>query len=179
MRNLKLGDKALDFKLKATDGNEYTLDDFEDAEFLAVMFSCNHCPYVIASEREFKELQDEYGPKGFQLVAINSNVGHADYPSDSYENMIKRVNEKEFNFPYLADDGQHISRAYGAIKTPEIFLFNRNRELVYWGRINDNPRELEKISRHDLKEALDELIDGKEVSQPETMPLGCTIKWIE
>jgi peroxiredoxin len=177
--SLKINSEPIDFNLKGVDNKNYTLDDFKDKKYLAIMFSCNHCPYVVASEKEFAELQNEYRSMGFQLVAINTNSPNPDYPTDSFENMVKRSDEKKFNFPYLDDADQSVSRKYGAGRTPEVFLFNEKRKLVYHGRINDNPREHDKITRHDLKEALDELISGKEVTLPENNALGCSIKWVE
>lgn len=174
---LELNSKPLDFELQGVDGKYYSLADFTDKRYLAIVFSCNHCPYVVASEREYVELQKKYADNDFQLVTINTNSANTDYPADSYENMVKRAKEKDFNFPYLDDSDQSVSKKYGAGRTPEIFLFNENRNLVYHGRINDNPREHDKISRYDLKEALEELISGKEVSIPQTGPLGCSIKW--
>lgn len=178
MKSLSLGSNLIDFNLIGVDGKHYTLADFADKKYIALIFSCNHCPYVVASEREYIELQNKYANDGFQLIAINSNVSNTDYPADSYENMIKRANEKKFNFPYLADENQEISKLYGAQRTPEIFLFEDNK-LVYKGRINDNPKELDNISRHDLDEAMKELLDKKPVSINNLPARGCTIKWIE
>lgn len=168
----------IDFKLKGVDGKHYSLDDFADKKYLALIFSCNHCPYVVASEREMIEIQQEFASNGLQIVAINSNSFNKDYPADSYENMIKRAKEKKFNFPYLNDEDQSISKAYGAGRTPEIYLYNESRNLVYHGRINDNPKEHSKITRHDFREALTELVNGKQVSLPITNALGCSIKYV-
>lgn len=175
---LEITSSPINFSLTGVDGKTYSLDNFQDKKYLAIIFSCNHCPYVVASEREFIELQNQYGDEGFQLVAINTNSPNPDYPADSYDNMVKRSVEKSFNFPYLDDADQSVSRKYGAGRTPEIFLYNENRKLVYHGRINDNPREHDKITRHDLKEVLDELVAGKEISVPQTGALGCSIKWV-
>ncbi len=176
--SLELNSDAINFELKGVDGKIYSLNDFHDKKYLAIIFSCNHCPYVVASEREFVDLQSSYADKGFQIVAINTNSPNTDYPADSFENMVKRSEEKRFNFPYLDDADQSISRKYGAGRTPEIFLYNENRKLVYHGRINDNPRVQDKITRHDLKEALDELLDGKEITMSINNPMGCSIKWV-
>jgi peroxiredoxin len=176
--SLELNSEPIDFTLRGVDGKTYSIGDFQDKKYLAIVFSCNHCPYVVASEREYIELQQKYGDQGFQMIAINTNSLNPDYPADSFENMIKRSTEKAFNFPYLDDQDQSVSKKYGAGRTPEIFLFNEDRKLVYHGRINDNPREHDKITRHDLKEALDELITGKAVSIPQTTAMGCSIKWV-
>ncbi len=173
---LKLGDAPIDFKLPGVDGNEHSLSDFKDSEWLAVTFSCNHCPYVIGSEKEFVELQEEYGPKGFRIVAINPN-DEVNYPQDSFDNMVQRAKEKGFNFPYLRDESQRVAAAYGATRTPEIFLFDKGRKLVFHGRISDNPKAPGEASRHDLKDALEEALTGKPISSPTSQPIGCTIKW--
>ncbi|MFV2016125.1 MAG: redoxin domain-containing protein, partial [Candidatus Heimdallarchaeota archaeon] len=105
---LELNSDPIDFHLKGVDGNMYSLDNFQEKKYLAIIFSCNHCPYVVASEREYVELQDEYGKRGVQLVAINTNSLNTDYPADSFENMVKRAKEKNFNFPYLDDEDQSV-----------------------------------------------------------------------
>ena len=173
---MRLGDKIIDFSLKGIDGKVHSLKEFEDKRVIAVVFSCNHCPYVIASERELIDMQKEFGQKGFQLIAINSNEDK-NYPQDSFDEMIKRAEEKGFNFPYLRDETQEIAKAYGAGRTPEFFIFDENRVLRYHGRINDNPREHDKITRHDAREAISALLEGKDVDIPETNAIGCSIKW--
>ena len=175
---MKLGDPIIDFSLKGVDGKIYSLKDFEDKKVIAIMFSCNHCPYVVASEREFVELQTEFGPKGFQLIAINPNEDQ-NYPTDSFENMMERAKEKGFNFPYLRDETQEVAKRYGAGRTPELYIFDESRRLRYHGRINDNPRNHDQITRHDAREAIRELLEGKEVSVPETQAIGCSIKWLQ
>ena len=176
--SLQIGENPINFNLKGVDGKNHSLQDFEDKKYIGLIFSCNHCPYVVASEQQFVELQNQYGPNGFQLIAINTNSANSDYPADSFENMIKRAKEKNFNFPYLDDKDQSLSRKYGAGRTPEIYLFDEKRKLVYHGRINDNPTNHDQISRYDFKEALDELIAGKTVSVPEIPALGCSIKFV-
>lgn len=179
MEPLVLGADPINFSLKGVDNKVHSFDDYTDKKFVAVMFSCNHCPYVVASEREFVEIQEKFGPDSFQLIAINSNSANPDYPGDSFENMVKRAEEKNFNFPYLVDDDQSIAKKYGAGRTPEIFLFDEQRKLVYHGRINDNPKVHSDITRHDLQIALEELIAGKEVTMPTTPPIGCSIKYLD
>lgn len=179
MTKLKLGSKPINFSLKGIDEKYYSLEDFDDKKYLAIMFSCNHCPYVIASEREFVAIQTDFEKNGFGFVVINPNVANPKYPGDSFKNMKERAEEKKFNFPYLADDTQEVARTYMAGKTPEIFLYDENRDLVYYGRINDNPRNPSEISRQDLRIALEELTSGNPISVPETLALGCSIKYIE
>lgn len=173
---MNIGDRIIDFNLKGTDGKIHSLKDYDDKRVIAIVFSCNHCPYVIASEREYVELQNEFGPKGFQLIAINPNEDK-NYPQDSFDEMVRRAKEKGFNFPYLRDETQEVAKAYGAGRTPEFFIFDEERKLRYHGRINDNPREHEKISRHDVKEAIAALLEGREVEVPITNAIGCSIKW--
>ncbi len=134
---LPLGSTAVDFQLKGVDGKIHSLKSFADKKALAIVFSCNHCPYVQAYEARMVQLQRDYLPNGATLVAINSNDDEG-YPEDSFENMITRSKEKGFNFPYLRDETQEVARKYGAICTPHIFLFNQQRVLSYKGRIDDN-----------------------------------------
>ena len=174
--NLKIGSSAPNFDLIATDGKKYSLSSFDDKQALIVIFSCNHCPYVQAYEGRIKEIQEKYKGKGVTIVAINSNED-VNYPDDSFENMRRRAEEQNFNFPYLRDEDQSIARAYDASHTPEIFLFDKERKLAFHGKIDDNWQEPEKVQNHYLKNALDELLVGKEISVPETFTIGCTIKW--
>ena len=173
---LKLGSKLPDFNLPSTDGKNYSVDSFADKKALIVIFSCNHCPYVIAYEERMKQIQEDYSLKGVAIVAINSN-DDKEYPDDSFENMKKRADEKNFNFPYLRDESQEIAKAFDASHTPEIFLFDEKRELAFHGKIDDNWQQPEKAKSQYLREALDELLEGKKISVPETFTIGCTIKW--
>jgi peroxiredoxin len=175
-QRLKINDKAPDFNLPGTDGKNYSLNSFQSHKALIVIFSCNHCPYVQAYEERIKAIQQDYAEKGAAVAAINSNDA-SQYPEDSFEEMKKRAAEKAFNFPYLRDEDQSAAKAYKASHTPEIFLFNEERKLVYQGKIDDNWKEPEKAKNSYLREALDELLEGKEISVPETWSIGCTIKW--
>jgi peroxiredoxin len=173
---LELGSKAPDFSLPATDGKTYGLDSFKDAKAVCVVFSCNHCPYVQAYEDRFVALQNEFGPKGFQLLAINANDA-VDYPEDNFEAMQQRAKDKHFNFPYLRDESQAVAKAYGAVRTPHVFLFDTQRKLAYVGRIDDSWNAPDKVTRRELAEAIEDLLAGKPVRTPETFAVGCTIKW--
>lgn len=173
---LELGSKAPDFSLPATDGKDYSLDGLGAAKALCVVFSCNHCPYVQAYEDRFKALQAQYGPRGFQLLAINANDA-VDYPEDGFEAMRARAAEKAFNFPYLRDESQAVARAYGAVRTPHVFLFDAARRLAYVGRIDDSWNAPDKVTRRELAEAVEDLLEGRAVRTPETFAVGCTIKW--
>lgn len=173
---LKIGSTAPDFNLLGVDGKNYSLKSFSDKQALIIIFSCNHCPYVQAYEGRIKQIQEDYRDRGVTVVAINSNEDKG-YPEDSFENMKKRAIEQKFNFPYLRDEDQSVARAYDATHTPEIFLFDKNRKLVFHGKIDDNWQEPKKVQNHYLRNALDELLAGKEISVPETFTIGCTIKW--
>lgn len=173
---LKIGSKAPNFNLPGVDNKFYSLDSFYNKKILIVIFSCNHCPYVQAYENRIISIQSEFAEKGVQIVAINSNEDK-NYPEDSFEEMIKRSNDKHFNFPYLRDETQEVAKAYGATHTPEIFLFDNERKLRYHGKIDDNWKEPEKVKYQYLRNAIEEVLKGKEVSIPETFSIGCTIKW--
>ncbi|MBI2118641.1 MAG: thioredoxin family protein [Elusimicrobia bacterium] len=171
-----LGAKAIDFNLTGVDGKNYSLEDLKDKKALILIFSCNHCPYVQAYEDRIIALQKDYADKGVQVVAINSNDSTT-YPEDNFENMKKRAQEKKFNFLYLRDDSQSVAKNYGATHTPQIFLFDQKRELQYIGKIDDNWQEPKKVTRTYLREALNSLLSGKPIKEPETFAIGCTIKW--
>ena len=173
---MNLGDKAADFSLKGTDGKTHTLAEFSGAKALVVVFSCNHCPYVQAYEGRMVEVQRDYKDKGVLLVAINSNDAKG-YPDDSFENMVSRAKEQGFNFPYLRDEDQSVAKAYGAVRTPHVFLFDAARKLAYLGRIDDSWDKPEKVQHRELAEAIEDLLAGKPVRTPETFAIGCTIKW--
>ncbi len=173
---LTLGSKMPDFSLPATDGRTYSSSSFSNAEVLIIIFSCNHCPYVQAYENRIIQIQKKYKENGVQVVAINSNDA-VKYPEDSFSEMQKRAEEKGFNFPYLYDETQDIARAFGATHTPELFVFNKERKLVYFGKIDDNWQNETRVRNKYLENALDELLSGKTISVPETFAIGCTIKW--
>jgi peroxiredoxin len=173
---LKIGFAAPDFNLLGIDGKKYSLTSFKDKKALIVIFSCNHCPYVQAYEDRIKQIQKDYQNKGVEIIAINSNEDKG-YPEDSFDNMKKRAAEQKFNFLYLRDEDQSVARAYDATHTPEIFLFDGNRKLAFHGKIDDNWQQPNRVNNHYLKDALDEILAGKEISVPETFTIGCTIKW--
>jgi len=173
---LSLGQPIPNFQdLLGVDGKKYSSDSFKDKQVLAVIFSCNHCPYVQAYEDRIVEIQRDYTRKGVQLLAINSNDDKS-YPEDSYPKMIKRAKEKNFNFPYVRDSAQSVVDAFGAVCTPHVFAFDREGILRYRGRIDDS-RDPNNVRTPDLRNALDDLISGKQVRVPDTRPFGCSIKW--
>lgn len=173
---MPLGTAAPPFSLPGVDGATKTLDSFSDADLLVVVFTCNHCPYAIASEDRLIEVQRDYADKGVQLVAINPNDADA-YPDDSFEKMKERAAEKGFNFPYLRDESQEVARAYDAACTPDIFVFDRERKLLYNGRIDDNWKEPASVTRNDLREVLDAALSGSSVEFEHVPSMGCSIKW--
>jgi len=176
MKILKIGDPVPSFRLTGIDGKYYGLEDFKDKKVVIVMFSCNHCPTVKAYESRFVELQRSYEDKGVVLIAINSNDDKK-YPEDSFENMKIRARERGFNFPYLRDESQVVARAYGAERTPEVFVSDEKRILRYHGRIDDNVYEPGQVRQRYLRDALDAILKGRKIPLEETEPVGCTIKW--
>ena len=175
---LKVGDKAPAFKLKNVDGKMVSLSDYEQSKGLVVVFSCNHCPYVVKYEDRINDLSKKYAPLGFPLVAINPNAPKVE--ADSYEKMIERHREKSFTFPYLLDDTQAIAKKYGAEKTPHVYILERKGIdfiIRYIGGIDDSPGDPEKVTKSYAAEAIDALLAGKEVPVKQTKAIGCTIKW--
>lgn len=174
---LELGAKAPDFQnLQGADGARHSLGSFDEKPVLVVLFTCNHCPYVKAYEDRIVGIQRDYAAKGVQLVAINANDEKA-YPEDAYPEMVKRAKEKGFNFPYLRDPEQSTAESYGAVCTPHVFAFDKERVLRYRGRIDDS-RDPAQVKSHDLRNALDDLVAGGPVRVPDTKPFGCSIKWM-
>jgi peroxiredoxin len=172
---LDIGAKAPGFNLPATDGNSYLLSDFSE-EFLVIFFTCNHCPYVIGSDEETRKSAESFASRGVRFVGINSNSAST-YESDDFPHMVQRMKEHNFPWVYLHDKSQNIALAYGALRTPHFYVFNRERELVYTGRAVDQPRDASKSSVNDLNRTLEELIVGKPVSVPVSNPIGCNVKW--
>ncbi|MGD8317169.1 MAG: thioredoxin family protein [Myxococcales bacterium] len=175
-KGMPLGTPAPPFTLPGVHGKMHSLDSFADAKVLVVVFTCNHCPYAQAAENRLIELQKEYEPRGVRFVAINPNDDEK-YPDDSFEKMKKRAVEKGFNFPYLRDETQAIARAYDAACTPDIFVFDKDRKLIYNGRIDDNWKEPDQVNRHDLREVLDAALEGRKVDFEHVPSMGCSIKW--
>ena len=163
------------FSLPGVDGRTHTLADYADAKVLALVQSCNHCPYVQAWEGRMNALQSEYGDRGFRLVAVNSNDADH-YPEDSFDAMRRRASARGFTFDYLYDEPQEVARRLGSSRTPEVFLFDEGRRLVYHGAIDDN-RDERGVTRHYLRDAIEAVLAGREAEIAETPPVGCTVKW--
>ena len=173
---LEIGSQAPDFSLTATDGKIYQLNSFSEAEVLVIFFTCNHCPYVLGSDELTRKTAERFIPQGVSFVAINSNSANT-YEEDSFENMVLRMTENHFPWVYLHDQTQQVAMDYGALRTPHFYVFNKERKLVYTGRAVDQPRDVSKITVNDLDRSLTELLAGKQVSIPETNPIGCNVKW--
>jgi peroxiredoxin len=173
---IQLGEQAPDFKLPATDGKTYQLSDFDDADVLVIFFTCNHCPYVIGSDEVTRRTVEKFTPKGVKFVGINSNSKNT-YVEDDFEHMVARMEEHKFPWLYLYDEPQAIAKAYGALRTPHFYVFDKDRKLIYTGRGVDNPRDASKITVNDLERSLEEHLSGKSVSVPLTNPIGCNVKW--
>jgi peroxiredoxin len=174
-----VGDKVTDFKLKNVDGKTVSLADFKDAKGVIVIFTCNHCPYAQAYEQRIMELDKMYAAKGYPVVAINPNDPVA-YPADSFEEMIKRSKEKSYSFPYLIDETQDIAKAFGAAKTPHVYLLTKNKDVYtveYIGAIDDNSESAADVKAKYVENAIAELNSGKKVSVNSTKAIGCSIKW--
>ena len=172
---LQLGASAPFFSLPATDGQTYSLSDFDD-QVLVIFFTCNHCPYVIGSDENTRQIAEQFADRGVRFVAINSNSKYT-YAEDSFEHMVARMEEYKFPWTYLYDESQDVARAYGALRTPHFYVFDRDRRLVYTGRAVDNPRDASRITVNDLDRALTEHLAGQPISVPQTNPIGCNVKW--
>ena len=173
---LELGKPAPDFSLPGVDGRTHSLETYKNCRVLVIVFSCNHCPYVIGSEDRMIRFAELYAKKGVELVAINSNETE-NHPTDSFEHMVDHATERNFPFAYLRDDSQEIARAYGALRTPHFFVFDQERKLRYTGRMDDNPRTPGAETTHELLDAVEAVLAGKPVAVPLTNPIGCNVKW--
>lgn len=173
---LELGAPAPDFQLPATDGKTYSLADFAAAEVLVVFFTCNHCPYVIGSDEVTRATAEKFAARGVRFVAINSNSKNT-YAEDDFPHMVARMAQFRFPWVYLRDESQAVVRAYGALRTPHFYVFDRARKLVYTGRGVDSPRDTSKMTVNDLDRTLEEVTAGQPVSVPQTNPIGCNVKW--
>lgn len=174
---LPLGTEAPGFSLPNLDGKIVSLDDYPGAKAYLVTFLCNHCPFVIHIREELARLGTEYMQKGAAVVAINSN-DIDQYPADSPEKMVSFARENGFTFPYLFDESQAIAKAYRAACTPDFFLFDRNRKLIYRGQLDDSrPGNDKPVTGKDLRVALDAALAEKPVVIDQKPSLGCNIKW--
>ncbi|HUE69797.1 MAG TPA: thioredoxin family protein [Pirellulaceae bacterium] len=172
-----LGSQAPDFSLVNVDGRTVSLANFEGAKALLVIFMCNHCPFVKHVAAELTRLAIDYRPKGVSIVGINSNDARA-HPEDSPERMVHEVEERGYPFPYLYDETQEVAQAYKAACTPDFFLYDAQRRLVYRGQLDDSrPSNGIPVTGRDLRAAIDAVLAGKPVPEPQRPSIGCNIKW--
>jgi peroxiredoxin len=172
---IALATEAPPFDLPGVDGQQHSLDDYAEAPALAVVWSCNHCPYVQAWEGRLSAIARDYADRGVRVVAVNSN-DVANYPEDSFDEMQKRASAQGFAFDYLFDEPQAVARELGAERTPEVFLFDRDRKLVYHGAIDDS-RDEDGVSQQYLRDALEAVLSGEEPAVSETPAVGCSVKY--
>lgn len=173
---LQIGDRAPDFKLPATDGRTYSLACFAEAKVLVVFFTCNHCPYVVGSDEQTRATVSRFKDNGVAFIGINANSENT-HPTDDFDHMVARMKAQHFPWVYARDKSQEVAKAYGALRTPHFYVFDRNRKLVYTGRGVDNPRDAAKMTVNDLDRALEELLAGRPITVPMTNPIGCNVKW--
>ncbi len=174
---LPLGTAAPDFSLPDVTGKTVSLADFADAPVLLVVFMCNHCPFVIHVAAGLAELAREYQGRGVAVVGINSNDVES-FPDDAPAKMADEVTRRGYTFPYLYDETQEVAKAYRAACTPDFYVFDTDRRLVYRGQMDSSrPQSGIKVTGEDLRAALDAVLDGRPVSEEQTASIGCNIKW--
>lgn len=174
----KVGDIAVDFKLKNTDGQMVSLADYKDAKGYLVIFTCNTCPYAMKYEERIIALDKKYKEKGVPVVAIMPNNVNVK-PGDSFENMQKRSKEKGFTFPYLIDENQEIYPQYGATRTPHVYLLEKTAKgnvVRYIGAIDDNYQDETQVEERFVEDAVDAMLSGEEIPIKTTKAIGCSIK---
>jgi peroxiredoxin len=174
----KVGDKAIDFNLKNVDGKKVSLSDYKAAKGFIIIFTTNHCPYAVKYEDRINALNVKYDKTGYPVIAINSDDS-VDNPGDSYSNMQVRAKDKGFTFPYLLDASQDIAKAYGANKTPQVFLVQKTNDgliVKYTGAIDDNTEDASAVKQKYVEAAVDALLAGKDVAVTSTKAIGCGIK---
>ncbi|WP_347373122.1 thioredoxin family protein [Aequorivita sp. Q41] len=177
-KGYSIGDEATDFKLKDVNGKMVSLSDYNDAKGYIVIFTCNTCPYAVASEQRMVALDNEFKSQGYPVIAINPNNPKVQ-PDDTFELMQEKAKEAGFTFPYLYDESQTIYAKYGAAKTPHVYLLQKEagKNIVkYIGAIDDNVRDGSAVKDRFLANAVNELLAGKEVSVKETKAIGCSVK---
>ena len=178
MQKLKVGDRAPEFALSGTDEKIHKLSEFSEASAVVVIFMCNHCPYVLAKLPRIKRLYESYRPRNVGFVGINSN-NNPEYPDDDFEHMKKFAKEQGIRFPYLFDDTQKVAKSYGAVCTPDPFVFDSSMRLAYHGRIDDAMSPDAQPESDDLAFALDDILMGRMPTGGFKPSRGCSIKWRE
>ena len=172
----ELGEACPDFNLPGTDGRNHSRQELSGAKAALVMFICNHCPYVIAVEDRLVELARSLSGQPVKIVAISANDA-VKYPADSFENMCKKSTEKIYPFPYLFDESQAVAKAFGAVCTPDFFLYDSNLKLSYRGRLDDSWKDASVVTSQELKSAIEALLSGALPSPLQKSSMGCSIKW--
>jgi alkyl hydroperoxide reductase subunit AhpC len=175
---IDIGDAApmADIMMEGVDGQELSIAEASGEKGTLVMFSCNACPWVKAWEGRIAEIGNTYSEKGVGVIVINSN-DPAQNSEDGYDVMKTRAEALDFHFPYVVDATSEVARAFGALRTPEAFLFDSNGKLVYHGTIDDNAKEPDKVTERYLQDALDAVVAGEDVPVQRTKALGCGIKF--
>lgn len=172
----EIGQQAPSFKdLQGVDGKKYSLSTFDDKQIVILLFMANRCPTARVYTDRMKKIQSEYGPKSVQLVGINSDSQYF-FSDEALSKMIGVADERNYNFPYLKDEDQSVAKKYGALVTLHAFVLDNQRRLRYRGRVDDS-RDASKVTTNDLRNALDDLLEGREVKTPETRPFACSIEY--
>lgn len=173
---LATGAQAPDFELPGHDGRNHRLADLKGPKGTLIFFTCNHCPYVVGSEDRMLALLDTLRRAGIAMVAIHSNETQ-DHPEDSFDAVKRRMQEKGFGWLSLRDESQLTARAYGAERTPHYFLFDADDRLFYSGRMDNSPRDASKVQTSELRDAIEDLLEGRVARVPRTDAIGCNVKW--
>lgn len=174
--SLPLNTPIIDFSLPATDGKTYSQSDFDEKKVLVLIFMCNHCPYVHAVIDRLISIQSDYADKDVQLIGINANDSE-NYPEDSFDAMKDWIEERGINFVYLHDEDQSVAKAYKAQCTPDIYMFDSDRKLVYHGRIDDNWKDESAVTKNELRDVLDAILENRPITESQLPTIGCSIKW--
>ena len=177
-KGYQVGDVATDFELMNVDGQMVSLSDYKDAKGFIVIFTCNTCPYAVAYEDRIIALDKKYASKNYLVIAIMPNNTKVK-PGDNMEAMKKRAKSKGFSFPYLIDEGQKIYPQYGATKTPHVYVLQKEKKgnvVKYIGAIDDNYQDAESVNTRYVEDAVDALLEGKEIQETYTRAIGCSIK---
>ena len=172
---LQVGDSAPDFSLVGIDDKRHSLADYDGYRGVLVIFMCNHCPYVKAKTEALNDLYETYG-SDIAIIGINSNDA-TDYPEDSFDAMKKTAKEKGYGFDYLVDESQEVARTYGAVCTPDPFLFDANRKLVFHGKIDDAAGPDGMATEKTMSKNIKKMLDGEQIQKGFDPSIGCSIKW--
>lgn len=173
-----IGDEAMNFRLKNVDGSYVSLSDYQNEKGAIVIFTCNHCPYAQAWEQRIIQIDKQFDPKGYPVVAIQPNDPEL-APGDSFENMKKRARKKNYTFPYLMDETQEVYRTFGATATPHVYVLeNEGKDFIvrYIGTIDDNYKDADKVEKKYLAGAVNALLKGEKPEPQKTKAIGCSIK---